>query len=138
VFAVLSVRGRRAKKTWNAQLAGATAEATWLAHELLPAALTAESAAARRTVWLAARPRVEALERRLSGVVASAPTDWLDSLGRLRAAVAGLRSAMDADAAAQPSGDQESLGAARQAQRQLEEALRRLQPPAGAQAGRGR
>jgi len=47
---------------------------------------------------------------------------------RLRAAVAGVSAAMDGYAAAGPQ-DREALGAARQAQRQLEEALRVVQPP---------
>jgi hypothetical protein len=46
---------------------------------------------------------------------------------RLRAAVAGVSAAMDGYAAAGPQ-DREAL-AARQAQRQLEEALRVVQPP---------
>jgi len=131
VFVVLFVRGRRARNAWNAQLAGAVAESTWLAHELVPAALTTDSAAARRNVWLASRPRVEALERRLSAVVTSAPEDQVGSVGRLRDAVRDLGSAMDADAATD-SGDRESLGAARQAQRQVEEALRVFQQPPAA------
>jgi len=129
VFAVLFVRGRRARNVWNTQLAGAVAESTWLAHELVPAALTTDRATARRNVWLASRPRVEALERRLSAVVTSAPEDQVGSVGRLRDAVRDLRSAMDADAATETSGDRESLGAARQAQRQVEQALRVFQQP---------
>jgi len=132
VFVVLFVRGRRTRNVWNAQLAGAVAESTWLAHELVPAALTTDNAAARRNVWRASRPRVEALERRLSAVVTSAPEDQVGSVGRLRDAVRDLRSAMDADAATEISGDRESLGAARQAQRQVEEALRVFQQPPAA------
>jgi hypothetical protein len=50
------------------------------------------------------------------------------TVDRLRAAVTDVSRAMDAYAAAGPD-DRESVGAARQAQRQLEEALRVLQPP---------
>jgi hypothetical protein len=125
---VLSVRRRRARKAWDAQLAGAVAESTWLAHELLPAALSTENAVTRRDVWLASRPRVDALENRLNEAMASAPADQLGSLARLRDAVTGVRSTMDADAATAALGDRESVGAARQAQRQLEEALRTFEP----------
>jgi hypothetical protein len=120
----LSVRRRRARKAWDAQLAGVVAESTWLAHELLPAAFSMENAVTRRDVWLASRPRVDALENRLNEAMASAPADGLGSLARLRDAVTGVRSTMDADAATAALGDRESVGAARQAQRQLEEALR--------------
>src|SRR4029453_7236965 len=68
---VLSVRRRRARKAWDAQLAGALAGSTWLAHELLPAALSTENAVTRRDVWLASRPRVDALENRLNEAMAS-------------------------------------------------------------------
>jgi hypothetical protein len=125
---VLSVRRRRARKAWDAQLAGAVAESTWLAHELLPAALSTENAVTRRDLWLASRPRVDALENRLNETMASAPADRLSSLARLRDAVTGVRSTMDADAATAALGDRESVGAARQAQRQLEEALRTFEP----------
>jgi hypothetical protein len=122
---VLLVRGRR-RKAWDTQLAGAVAESAWLARELLPAALSAENAAARRNLWTAYRPRVGALENGLSALAVSAPKNRLGSLDRLRAAVTGLSSAMDAYTAADTLDDRESLGAARQAQQQLEEALRAL------------
>src|SRR4030095_2220984 len=125
---VLSVRRRRARKAWDAQLAGAVAESTWLAHQPLPAALSTENAVTRRDVWLASRPRVDALENRLNEAMTSAPADQLGSLARLRDAVPGVRSTMDADAATAALGDRESVGAARQAQRQLEEALRTFEP----------
>ncbi len=128
---VLSVRRRRARKAWDAQLAGTVGESTWLAHELLPGALSTEVATIRRDIWLTSRPRVEALENRLNEVMASAPEDQLASLARLRDAVTDVRSAMDADAATTAFGDRESLGAARQALRQLEEALRTFEPRAG-------
>jgi hypothetical protein len=131
VFVVFAARGRRAKNLWNQELAGVIAESRWLARELLPAALATDSAAVRRQVWLASRPRVETLDNRMSDVLASAPKDQLPGLGRLREALTDVRSAMDADAAAGPPGDGESLGAARQAQRQLEEALRAFQPGPG-------
>jgi Tfp pilus assembly protein PilX len=132
VIAVVTVRNQRARKAWEAQLAGAMAESTWLAHELLVAALSTESAAARQNLWVASRPRVAALVSRLNGLVASAPKDRSDRsvrLGWLRDAVIDVRSAMDADAATDAAGDRKSLGAARQAQRQLEQALLTLQPP---------
>jgi hypothetical protein len=129
---VVAVRGRRARKAWDARAAGAVAESRWLAHELLPNALSAQNAAARRDIWTAFRPRVDALQRTLSGLVASAPKDRSGSLDRLRAAVRDLASALDAhtapDAAPGSPVVPESLGAARQAQRQLEEALRAMQP----------
>jgi hypothetical protein len=131
VFAVLGARRQHALEAWLAQRDGAVAESRWLARELLPAALAAESATARRNIWLASRPRVETLESHLSGVVASAPVEQQAALLRLGDALTDVRSAMDADAAA-GAHDRESLGAARQAQRQLEEALRAFQlPPEG-------
>jgi hypothetical protein len=129
---VLSVRRGRARKAWDARLAGTVGESTWLAHELLPGALSTENAVARRETWLASRPRVEALENRLNEVMASAPEDRLGSLARVRDAVIDVRSAMDADAATTAFGDREGLGAARQAQRQLEDALRAFEPRSGA------
>jgi hypothetical protein len=129
---LVAVRGRRARKAWEARLAGAVAESTWLAHELLPYALSAGMAAGRRDVWAGFRPRVHALVTNLGAVVASASKDRVATVDRLRAAVTDVSSAMDAYAVAGPD-DRESIGAARQAQRQLVEALRVLQspPPAG-------
>jgi hypothetical protein len=79
-------------------------------------------------MWIASRPRVEMLERSLGELVGSAPQDRLGGVDRLRAALTDLSSAMDAYAAPGVPDDRESLGAARLAQRQLEEALRALQP----------
>jgi hypothetical protein len=125
---LVGVRGRRARRAWEARLADAVAESTWLAHEFLPYALGGGPAVNRRDVWTAFRPRVHALVNNLNAVVASASKDRMATVDRLRAAVTDVRAAMDGYAAAQPD-DRESLGAARQAQRQLEEALRVLQPP---------
>lgn len=123
---VLGLRRRGARKEWDARFAAVHAESTWLAHQLVPGALSAQTAAARRDMWTASRPRVDALEWNLSELTASAPTDQSAGVNRLRDAVIALRSSMDAHAA---TGDGESLGAARQAQRQLEESLRVVQPP---------
>ena len=131
---VVAVRRRRTRQAWSARRAAAVAESTWLAHELVPSALSAQTPAARRDRWTASRPRVGALYRSLSELVASAPKDQAGSLDRLRDAVAGLGAAMDAYAATD-AGDPERLGAARQAQRQLEDALARavqLPPAPGA------
>ena len=125
---VLGFRGRRARKVWEAQLGGAVAESRWLAHELVPSVLSTESPGGRRGIWTASRPRVESLENALRPVVALAPKDRSGSLDRLQAAVTDLRSAMDAYAATALPDDGESRGAARQAQRQLEEALRAFPP----------
>jgi hypothetical protein len=126
---VVAVRRRRTRQAWAARRAAAVGESTWLAHELVPDALSAQSPIARRDRWTASRPRVGALHRNLSELVASAPSDQVGSLDRLRHAVAGLGAAMDAYAATD-AGDPERLGAARQAQLQLEDALaREIQPP---------
>jgi hypothetical protein len=126
---VLALRGRRARKAWEARLDGAVAESRWLAHELVPGVLSIGSPAGRRGAWTASRPRVEALETELRPVVASAPKDRVGSLDRLQTAVIDTRSAMDAYAVTAFPDDRESLGAARQAQRQLEQALGAFQPP---------
>lgn len=125
---VLVVRRRRARNLWETQLGGVVAESRWLAHELLPSVLSTESPVGRRGIWIASRPRVETLETSLRTVAASAPQSRLDRLYRLQAAVTDLRSAVDAYAATARPDHGESLGAARQAQRQLEEALRAFQP----------
>jgi hypothetical protein len=126
---LLALRLRRARHAWEAQLGSAVAESRWLAHELVPTVLSTGSPAARRSIWIASRPRVEALENGLRPVVASAPKDRSVSVDRLQVAVTDLRFAMDAYAATALPDDRESLGATRQAQRQLEEALRAFQPP---------
>ena len=72
---VVAVRGRRGRQVWQARLARAAAESRWLAHDLVPNALSAQIATARRDLWTASRPRVDALVRELGGVVASAPKD---------------------------------------------------------------
>jgi hypothetical protein len=126
---VVVVRRRRARRAWEARLAGVVAESTWLARELLPNALSIQGASARRDVWTAYRPRVGVLQRDLNDLLASAPTERVGGLDRLRAAVSDISSAMDSYAATDAPDDRERLGAARQAQRQLEEALRGLQPP---------
>ena len=129
-FVVWLVRTSGARKNWEARLAGAVGESTWLAHQLLPAVLGVESPAARRNMWIASRPRVETLERSLGELSGSAPPDRLGGVDRVRAAVTDLSAAMDAYSAPGIPDDREALGAARLAQRQLEEALRALQPPA--------
>lgn len=125
---VWQVRSSGARKNWQTRLVGAVAESTWLAHELLPAVLGVENPAARRNMWIASRPRVETLERSLGELAASAPPDQLGGIDRVRAAVTDLSSAMDAYSAPGIPDDREALGAARLAQRQLEEALPALQP----------
>lgn len=132
---MLLVQRRRAREAWEAQLAGVIAESTWLAHDLLPTALSTGNAAVLRDVWLASRPRTDALEHRLTEVMDAAPADRLASLARLRDAVTGVRATMDATAASAVVGDPESVGAARQAQRQLEEALRVFEPRPEASMG---
>jgi len=122
---LLGVRGRRARRDWEARLAEAVAESTWLAHEFLPYALRAGPAVNRRDAWTAFRPRVQALVNNLNAVVASASKDRMPTVDRLRAAVSDVSSAMDGYAAT-GADNREALGAARQAQRQLEEALRVL------------
>jgi hypothetical protein len=129
------VRARGIRQAWEARFAGVVAESRWLAHELLPAVLGAESAAARRNMWTASRPRLDALERSLGEVVGSAPQDRLGGAERLRAAVTDLSSAMDAYAASAVPNDLESIGAARLAQRQLEDALRTLPSPSQGAGG---
>ena len=128
VLVVMAVRARRARKAWEARLAEVVTESTWLAHEFLPYALGGGPAVSGRDVWAAFRPRVHALVNNLNEVVASASKDRMAAVDRLRAAVTDVSAAMDGYAAAGPQ-DRESLGAARQAHRQLEEALRVLQPP---------
>jgi hypothetical protein len=123
------VRRQRARRDWEARLAGVVAESTWLARDLLPNVLATQGASARRDVWTAYRPRVEILRDNLNGLVASGPTERLGSLDRLRVAVSDISSTMDSYAATDGPADWERLGAARQAQRQLEEALRAFQPP---------
>jgi hypothetical protein len=125
---LVAVRARRARKAWEARLAEVVAESTWLAHEFLPYALGGGPAVNRRDVWASVRPRVHALVNNLNAIVASASKDRMAAVDRLRAAVTDVSAAMDGYAAAGPQ-DRESLGAARQAQRQLEEALRVLQSP---------
>jgi hypothetical protein len=125
---LVAVRARRAREAWEARLAEAVAESTWLAHEFLPYALGGGPAVNRHDVWAAFRPRVHALVNNLNAVVSTAAKDRMAAADRLRAAVTDASAAMDGYAAAGPQ-DRESLGAARQAQRQLEEALRVLQSP---------
>ena len=119
---LVGVRGRRARREWEARLAEAVAESTWLAHEFLPYALGAAPAVNRRDTWTAFRPRVHALVNNLNAVAARASKDQVATVDRLRAAVSDVSSAMDGYAAAGAE-NREALGAARQAQRQLEEAL---------------
>lgn len=126
---VVVVRRRRARRDREARLAGVVAESTWLARNLLPNALSTQGASARRDVWTAYRPRVGVLQNNLNDLMASVPTERLGSLDRLRAAVNDISSAMDSYAATDGPADRERLGAARQAQRQLEAALRAFQPP---------
>jgi hypothetical protein len=128
-FAILASRRRADRRDWDSRLVGATTEATWLAHDLVPQLLDSPDAERRRSGWAAQRPRVETLRARLGEVVEGAP----DEPNRLRTsalltAVTAVVGAFDADAAAPPD-DTEHVGAVRSAQVQLEEALRGLQPP---------
>ena len=122
---LVGVRARRARRDWEARLAEAVAESAWLAHEFLPYALGAGPAVNRRDAWTAFQPRVQALLNNLNAVVATASKDRMPTVDRLRAAVSDVSSAMDGYAAT-GADNREALGAARQAQRQLEEALRVL------------
>jgi hypothetical protein len=134
VLVLGSVRARRARKAWEGRLAAVVAETTWLAHELLPTVLS-QDAVARRATWTAYRPRVEALLTSLNEVLASARQDRESSLDRLRAAVYELSHAMDAYAATPQLDDRESLGAVREAQRWIEQALRAIQRAPDSQSG---
>jgi hypothetical protein len=134
VFVLGSVRARRARKAWEGRLASVVAETTWLAHELLPTVLS-QDVVARRATWTAYRPRVEALLASLNEVLASAQQDRWNSLDRLRAAVSELTYAMDAYAAAPQPDDRESLGAVREAQRWIEQALHAIQRAPDSQPG---
>ena len=96
---LVGVRGRRARRDWEARLAEAVAESTWLAHEFLPYALGAGPAVNRRDAWTAFRPRVHALVNNLNAVVATASKDRTPTVDRLRAAVSDVSSAMDGYAA---------------------------------------
>ena len=129
-----SIRARRARKAWDAQLAAVVAETTWLAHELLPNTLS-QDAAAHRGTWIAYRPRVETLMTSLNEVAASAPKARWTSVDGLRVAASELSYAMDAYAATPHPDDRESLGAVREAQRWIEEALRAIQPAPDSQPG---
>lgn len=135
VIIVASVRVRRARGSWEAHFAGLVAESTWLAHELLPTTLSTPDVAVRNATWTAYRPRVEALMSGLNDAAVAAPKDRWEGLDRLRAAVTELGSAMDRFATATAVNEGESLGAVRQAQRWLEEALRAIQRHSDRQAG---
>jgi hypothetical protein len=131
---VMIVRARRAERVWETELAAAEAESTWLAHELVPTVLTDQDATARRATWTAYRPRVDALINTVRDVAASAPKDRSGDLIPLLNAVNELTHAMDLYVTAIAMDEREHLGAARQAQRSLEQALRAVQR---AEAGPG-
>jgi hypothetical protein len=120
VIIVASVRARRARETWEAQLADLVGESTWPAHELFPMALGTPDLASRYATCTAFRRRVEALTGGLSDAAVASPKHWLDGLDRLRAAVTELSSAMDRFPTAAPVNKGEGLGEVRQAQRWLE------------------
>jgi hypothetical protein len=126
VATVAVTRSRRARGAWRAQLDTVIAESTWLAHELVPDALSAPGPVELRSTWFAYRPRVDALRSVLEEAVATAPQDERDRVSRLRLAVHDVDFAMDACAA----GFDDAAGrtAVGQAQRGLEEALRAIQP----------
>jgi hypothetical protein len=126
VVAVVVRRSRRAARARDAQLATAVSESTWLAHELLPDALSAPGAPERRATWTAYRPRVDALMNVLGEAAVSASQERRDDVRRLQDAVQELTFMMDTFAATVLD-DPVGLDAVRQAQRKLEEALRAVQ-----------
>jgi hypothetical protein len=99
------------------------AESTWLAYELVPTTLTGPDATARRAIWTAYQPRVDAL----TDAAASAPKDRSGDLNRLLNAVNDLTRAMDLYVTATALDEREHLGAVGQAQGSLEQALRAVQ-----------
>jgi hypothetical protein len=127
VLVVVAARSRRARRAWEARLADAVAESTWLARDLPPETVRTDTGVGRPALWAAIRPRVDALESSLTALVASAGRDRVASVARLRDAVTDVGSTYDAYEAAAWAAP-ESLGAARQAQRQLQEALRAFPP----------
>jgi hypothetical protein len=118
-------RSRRARKAWRAQFDAVVAESTWLAHELVPDALSASGPVEPRSTWSAYRPRVDALRSVLDEAVASAPPDERDGASQLRLTVFEVDFAMDAyTAAVDGNGSRIAVDKAR---RRLEEALRAVQ-----------
>jgi hypothetical protein len=72
VWALTRSRGRR--QDWTEAQSAATAEAAWLARDLLPT-LYGQPVDQLRGAWTVAEPRVAALEDNLVGQAATAPDD---------------------------------------------------------------
>jgi hypothetical protein len=116
-------RSRSRRQEWTAGQTAATAEAAWLARDLLPT-LYGQQIDQLRGAWAVAQPRVAALEDKLVGLVATAPDDaargsataLLEAVRSARASVTRLSGPgmVDSD-----TGRADLLGAGRQIEQVL-------------------
>lgn len=91
VAGFLVVRGRR-RSAWDAEVAAAEADVTWLARDLLPQLQQAATPDALAGGWHVSAARVGAVEDRLTGLEAAAPDEGRGARARaLRDAVRGAR-----------------------------------------------
>jgi hypothetical protein len=89
---------RRGLKTWNDELGKATAELRWVDGELIPGMLAAHTTVEFTRAWTDGRSRLVAADQQLFGLAARAPDETRSaSVTRLRKAIGGLISAVDAE-----------------------------------------
>ena len=92
----MTIRRSRRRRSWQADLTVAEADAAWFARELLPQLQRAVSPDEVAGGWRLAAPRVTSIEDRLTGLEASAPEGSGRTRARqLRDAVREARHAVD-------------------------------------------
>ena len=98
--ALPSRRRARRRGAWDAEVAGAQAEAAWFARDLLPQLLQARTPDALAGGWRVSAARVAALEDQLTALEATAPDQGRRALARdLRDAVRHTRAGVDTSVA---------------------------------------
>jgi hypothetical protein len=92
-------RRRGARTAWARELGRVLTELRWADDQLVPGILAAPTAGQLAQVWTDGRPRLVAADEELYGLAGRAPDETrAASIRDLRAAIAGLMAAVDAEA----------------------------------------
>jgi len=93
-------RRRRRRTTWSDEMSRVTTELRWADEQLIPSMLGAHTVAEFAQTWNDGRPRLVAADQQLYGLARRAPDETrAASVAELREAIAGLLTAVDAEAA---------------------------------------
>ncbi|MDQ6772189.1 MAG: hypothetical protein M3024_04255 [Candidatus Dormibacteraeota bacterium] len=114
VGGVLLARSRSRRQAWTGQLAKLATDLRWVERDLMPWLMSAATAAEFVRIWTDGRSRLVAADQQLYGLLDQAPdAASTTSVTGLRAAIAGLIGAVDAEAALTAEAGPDALRLAR-------------------------